>query len=136
MKVGAKREIPKIIKEVGFDFHWDNEKVWVLDIPVEEMDISKLAWHFDIPFWDKPNGGYYDLTPNDVLDKPETYREEFERTMKADLSHPLDIMFWKGKWLMLDGLHRLIKQKQLGYSRVNVRKIPQKYIPQIKKRTS
>ncbi len=127
-----KKELPKIIEDVGFDFHWDNSKVWALDIPVEDMDISELEWHFDIPFWDKPNG-YYDLKPNDVLSNPDLYKEEFERTMKADLSHPLDIMFWKERWLLLDGLHRLVKAKRLGYRNVKVRKIPVEAVPLITK---
>lgn len=25
------QNIPQIIKDVGFDFHWDSKKVWVLD---------------------------------------------------------------------------------------------------------
>lgn len=124
------KRLPKIIKDVGFDFHWSEEKVWALDIPVEEMDIKELEWHFEIPFWNTPNG-FYDLKPNDVLVNPEKYKEEFKRTMKADLKHPLDIMFCKGKWLLLDGLHRLVKAKQLGILKVKVRKIPQKFISQI-----
>ena len=45
------KKLPKIIEEVGFDFHWSEEKVWALNVPVEEMDIKDLEWHFDIPFW-------------------------------------------------------------------------------------
>ena len=126
------KKLPKIIEEVGFDFHWSEEKVWALDIPVEQMDISKLEWHFDIPFLNKP-GGYYDLKPKDILSHPNKYKWEFERTMRADLSHPLDIMFWKNKWLLLDGLHRLVKAKKLGMKSVKVRKIPQAAIPLISK---
>ena|SRR3989344_1698235 len=128
----SKKKLPKIIEEVGFDFHWSEEKVWALDVPVEDMDITELEWHFDIPFWFKP-GGYYDLKPNDVLAHPEKYKEEYKRTMKADLSHPLDIMWWKNRWLLLDGLHRLVKAKQLGYKTLKVRKIPKSAIPQISK---
>lgn len=121
---------PDIIKEVGFDFDWKEEKVWALDVPVEDMDILELVWHLDIPFWNKP-GGYYDLTPIQVLAEPEKYSEEYNRTMKADLSHPLDIMFNKGRWLLLDGLHRLVKARMLGQKIVKVRKIPKSMIPQI-----
>lgn len=95
------RKLPKIIEDIGFDFHWDEEKVWALDVPVEEMSISELEWHFDIPFWNKPNG-YYDLTPNEVINNPSEYENEFRRTMDADLKHPLDIMLWKNNWLLLD----------------------------------
>lgn len=124
--------IPKVILDVGFDFQWSEEKVWALDIPVEEMDIRELEWHFGLPFWNKGNG-YYDLKPNEVLANPEMHKEEFDRTMKADLSHPLDIMFWKNRWLLLDGLHRLAKAKLLRLEKIKVRKIDAKYIPIIKR---
>lgn len=126
----ADKKLPKIIEEVGFDFNWSEEKVWALDVPVEEIDIKDLEWHFDVPFWFTP-GGYYDLKPNDVLANHEKYKDEYERTMRADLSHPLDIMWWKNRWLLLDGLHRLVKAKQLGWTKVKVRKIPKSAIPKI-----
>src|SRR3989338_8531584 len=69
--------VPKIIKEVGFDFHWNVEKVWALNYPAEEIDIRELEWHFEIPFWSK-KGGFYDLSPNDVISKPELFKEEYE----------------------------------------------------------
>ena len=124
--------LPKIIEDVGFDFHWSEKKVWALDIAVEEMDISELEWHFDVPFWNTPDG-YYDLTPNQMLSEPEKYKIEFDRTMSSDLKYPLDIMFWKNRWLLLDGLHRLVKAKQLGMKGVKVRKIPVKSISLIRK---
>jgi len=36
------KEIPQIIKDVGFDFSWDSKKVWALNFPVEEMNIQDL----------------------------------------------------------------------------------------------
>lgn len=124
--------IPQIIKDVGFDFRWSEEKVWQLDLPVEEMNIYELKWHFEIPFWNRPNG-HYDLKPIDVIENPELYPEEYERILKADLSYPLDIMFWKERWLLLDGLHRLVKACVTGDTTVKVRKVPAKCIPLIKK---
>lgn len=130
MKEGKK--LLKIIEDVGFDFHWSEEKVWALDVPVEEMDLTELEWHFDVRFWNTP-GGYYDLSPNQVLADSEKFKDEFERAMRINLSHPLDIMFWKNRWLLLDGLHRLVKAKYLGRDTVNVRKIPKDAIPLITK---
>ena len=124
-------DIPQIIKDVGFDFDWSEEKVWALDVPAEEMDIQELTWHFDIPFlWEN---GVYDLKPQEVIDEPEKHKEEYERTMKADLVHPIDIMENKGRWLILDGLHRLIKFSILNMQKVQVRKISQDLIPKIEK---
>ena len=127
------RKTPDIIKEVGFDFSWDERKVWELDFPEEEMPIEELAWHFGIPFiWSKPNG-YYDVKPSEVIEHPDLHPEEYERTMQADTSYPIDIMFWRERWLILDGLHRLMKQGIEGVKTVRVRKIPESVIPQIQK---
>jgi hypothetical protein len=122
-------ESPWIVREVGFDFHWDERKVWALDVPVEEMELRELTWHFDIPFLRER--GQYDLTPREVLDHPEVHRAEHARMLRADLNYPLDIMENKGRWLLLDGLHRLMKAARLGMARVRVRKIPRDRIPDI-----
>jgi hypothetical protein len=125
------RQLPDIIREVGFDFSWDERKVWELDAPIEEMPITELTWHFDIPFiWSKPDG-YYDVTPSEVVENPDSYPEEYSRTMQADTDYPIDIMYWKKRWLILDGLHRLMKQAIEGKEVVSVRKIPQTAIPVI-----
>ena len=127
------KKLPQIISDIGFDFAWDNKKVWALELPVEEIDLHELEWHFDIPFWNKYPEGYYDLTPNQVLNNPTKYKEESQKIENADMSYPLDIMFWRNRWLMLDGLHRLVRAKQLGWNTINVRKIPQSDISKITK---
>ena len=124
------KKLPKIIKDVGFDFNWSEKKVWSLEVPVEELDISELDWHFEIPFW-STQGGFYDLTPSQVLSDPRKYEIEFIRIENSDLNFPLDIMLWKNKWLLLDGLHRLVKLKKLGMKKIKVRKIPQEAISKI-----
>lgn len=130
IKVIKRRVMPDIIKEVGFDFHWEEEKVWALELPVEEMPITDLEWHFDIPFWFLP-GGYYDLKPRDVINNPRDHLLEYGRTMASDLNYPLDIMNWRGRWLLLDGLHRLVKAYILGWETIKVRKVSQQAIPRI-----
>lgn len=127
-----KNQIPNIIKKVGFDFDWKNEKVWKLDIPVTEMDIKELIWHFNIPFhWH--HGGVYNLKSKEIINNQEIYKEEYERTMKADLKYPIDIMKNKGRWLILDGLHRLMKAYILKQNRVKVRIISEDKISEILK---
>jgi len=127
-----KKVLPKIIEEVGFDFSWSERKVWALDIPIEKIDIKELEWHFEIPFWSTKDG-YYDLRPKDVINFSKNHQEEYGRTMKADLSYPIDVMENKGSWLILDGLHRLVKAKILGKTEVEVRKVPRSKIPEIEK---
>ena len=96
------------------------------------MDIKELIRHFDIPFhWHE--GGVYNLKSREIIEHPEQYQEEYERTTSADLQHPLDIMENKGRWLILDGLHRLMKAYILGMDKVQVRVIPRERIPEILK---
>ncbi len=123
-------DIPQIIKDVGFDFNWSEEKVWKLEVPVEIINIQELEWHFDIPFLCE-KGEVYNLTSREVIENPDAHKEEYERTMQADLSYPIDIMENKGRWLILDGLHRLMKASILGKQMVEVRKISRDYIPDI-----
>jgi hypothetical protein len=129
MEDNKKKEVPQIIKDVGFDFDWSEPKVWALEVPTEEIDVNELSWHFDIPFWDE--NGTYNLTPREVIDNPEAHKEEYERTTRADTSHPIDIMENKRRWLILDGLHRLVKLFISGEKSVKVRKIPREKIPEI-----
>ncbi len=125
-------EIPQIIRRVGFDFRWSNPKVWKLKAPVSRMKLKTLEWHFDIPFLEW-NGGAYNLKPGAVLHNPKKYAVEWNRTMRADLKHPVDIMRNKGRWLVLDGLHRLMKLYAQGETTVRVRKIPRSMVPRIVK---
>ena len=128
-----KRKVPDIIRKVGLDFSWDAEDVWKLDVPVETILASDLTWHFDIPYWSKPRG-FYDLTVPDVLDDPVTYHEEHARIKNADTAYPIDIMWQNDRWVILDGLHRLVKLVGEGESEVRVRKVPRSMIPLIRKK--
>lgn len=124
------QKIPQIIKDVGFDFDWSEEKVWALDEPATEMPIDELAWHFDIPFWNE-RGGTYNLKPIDVIRHPNEHAEEYQRTMTANMEYPIDIMEQHGRWLILDGLHRLTRAAIQGATHVHVRLIPRSRIPEI-----
>lgn len=127
------KQKPQAIEDVGFDFSWDERKVWQLNVPTEDMPIDELTWHLDVPFlWSKPDG-YYDIQPRWVLEKPNEYTSEWQRTRDADTAHPIDVMMWRGQWVILDGLHRLMKLYAAGTRTVRVRKIPESKIPDILK---
>lgn len=130
------KEKPDIIEQVGFDFNWDLRKVWELKYPVEDMNIQELTWHFDVPFLSSKPNGYYDVYPRQILDSPENFPEEYQRTMNSDTKYPIDIMLWRKHWLILDGLHRLMRLHIEKVNIVKVRKIPQSAIPSIKKLAS
>lgn len=117
------KSLPKILVDNCFGRVPANEKVWALDIPVTSMSLSKLDWQFDIPFW-KHGNKKYAITPNQVLKNKRKYRYQYNRIMNSNLKYPIDIAkSGKGKWKILDGLHRLVKARVLGLTKVNVRKI-------------
>ncbi len=125
---------PKIIKENGFSFSWDEKKVWNLKIPTKEIELKEIEWMFKLPFWDYNNERFV-LKPIDVLENPKKYKEEYERTMNANEKYPIDIMWNEkiGKHATLDGLHRALKLKILGKKKIIVRIITKEYLDKIKK---
>jgi hypothetical protein len=130
----ASEDVPQIIKDVGFDFDWDSHKVWTLNEPVIEIPIDELTWHFDIPFWDSEGTDAYNLTPREVMAHPDREPTHWKKIQDSDTAHPIDIMENKGRWLILDGLRRLIKEYLTGTTTVRVRKIPRDRIPEIGKK--
>jgi endonuclease/exonuclease/phosphatase family metal-dependent hydrolase len=122
----------RIIEGEWFGFDWDVQKVWDLDVAEEYMSVKELEWHLDISLWDH-QGQESSVTPRQVLERPDRHEDHFRDIIDSDLSHALDIMWWKEHWLILDGVHRLAKLVREGASEVRVRKIPHSAIPSIKK---
>jgi len=122
---------PQILQDTGFEFDWDDKKVWEIPAEVEEMPIDELLWHLDLPIWDKEGTDDWNLTPVEVLQNPEREPSHSKKVAESDLNFPIDIMESKGRWVLLDGYHRLARAHQLGHKSVKVRKIPRSYIPQI-----
>lgn len=112
-----------IVEEYWYSIDWDVEAVWKLDLPVETMPIEELAWHLEVPIWPLDGVGYV-ITPNQVMTEPTRYAEEHQRVIDADLSYPIDVIRHKGRWMILDGIHRLTKAVERGDTVMRVRKVP------------
>ena len=109
-------------------FWRDNNKLWALKVPAEDMDIDELRWILDVPFWEDAEGNIV-VIPNEVINDLDRYPIHRDKLKAADTSYPIDIMRnKKGKWLTLDGLHRLVKLVMEGEHTVRVRKIPPELI--------
>ena len=117
---------------VGLDFgNWEDEKLWALDIPTSKLNIKDLEWHFDCPFWEHDNGERFTITPRNVLKREEGTQAEQDKVKNADTSFPIDIYFNRDKWLILDGIHRLVKLYQEGVKEVDVRIVAKEKLPLI-----
>lgn len=123
--------LPPHIQQYAFDFRWDNQLVWNLIVESELMNVDQLVWHFDIP-WLHTEGERFNLTPKEIMQHPALYKEQYKRTMESDVSFPIDVMYNKGRWLILDGLHRLMKAVHNGEQYVAVRKISREFAHKIK----
>lgn len=123
-------KIPESVLKYGLDFDWDEKDVWALDYPIEDIEIEMLEWHLSVPFWNWANE-WYVISPNDVIKNREYYKEQYDRIVASDIAYPIDIMENKGRFVILDGLHRLVKCKILGMNKVKVRIIPRNEIKNI-----
>lgn len=123
-------ELPSVIRTYWYAFTWDVEALWALDLPSVPMPMSRLEWHLDVPVWPY-EGRSYVLTPRDVLRSPYRYAVEYQRAREASLIFPIEVTWFRGRWLILDGVHRLLKAHEQGEDTMMVRKVPRKYLPTI-----
>ena len=112
-------EIPAALRRWLLPIEWDRDRLWALDLPRRRLTVEELRWHFDLPWW-RHGGAWFQVTPRDFLAQPTAYPEHAERVANADLSHPLHVIRRRGRWLILDGIHRLAKAEMLGLSDVDV----------------
>lgn len=122
MKVKSYDPRPISIQEVDIPFKKDDAKIQALDLPVEEMQIEELLWHFDYPFWEKEGTDEWNLTPWELIKNPKKEPAHYKKVQSSDLSYPLQIIRYKDQWLLLDGLHRLARAYLEGKRIVKVRK--------------
>ena len=56
-----------------------------------------------------------------------------KRVNEVDLKHPIHIYLFKGKWIILDGVHRYTKAVRLGHKTVKVKRVSEE-VAQMTKR--
>jgi hypothetical protein len=123
-------QVPDELRPYVLELEWDRERLWQLELPVEDMSVDALAWQLALPWW-RDGERYFSVRPLDVLTIPNPHREHFERAMDADLARALDVTPRNGSWIVLDGVHRLLKAVALGEKTVRVRKLPAEALPLI-----
>lgn len=107
---------PPALDGVVLDFAWSTRRLHALDLPAAELPVADLRWHLDLPFW-AHGGRFFAVTPRQVAADPLTYREQYARTMAADLRYPIHVLDGGGgrrRRTILDGVHRLLKAHLAG----------------------
>ena len=121
---------PKKI-DIGFDI--DYKKLWDLDIPVEEIDISLLEYNMDLPYFEQEGTDDWNLTPRMLINNFEKEISHAKKVNEADLSYPIEIYFHNDSWIILDGVHRYTKAVKDGLKTIKVRKVPGSLIHKVKR---
>lgn len=101
-------DVPLELYKNFFDFEVDYKKLWQLKTAVTSLPIETLDWMMDIPLWDS-NGKPFAICPRDVVQQPNMHLSHYNRSMNVDLRFPIEICFNKGRYLILDGMHRLTR---------------------------
>ncbi len=100
--------MPDALREVFPPYRWQLAKLWELDLKVEPVEIADLVWMFDLPLW-QVEGERFKVTPHQVAETPMNFRAHYQRVMDADLDFPINLVAYRGRLVVLDGVHRLLK---------------------------
>ena len=119
--------------ELGFTFYWDVRRRWDVDLPVVPMLVQDLEWLLDKPFWsDGPKEQA--ISGRDVANDPERHRDHYERAMAADLSCPINVIWLRGRWVIMDGVHRLLKAWLCGHETIMAKQAREQDVPLFNRR--
>ena len=125
--------LPERLRGVFFDRRWETSKVWRLPTPAQRIPFTELAWHLELTVWTTVRGeARWDLSPRMVLQHPELHERRWRKILGADLSFPLEMFRQGGRWVVLDGYHRLARHHIEGRAQVEVRLHPDDCWPMVR----
>ncbi|GLZ79528.1 hypothetical protein Afil01_43350 [Actinorhabdospora filicis] len=92
---------------------WRMDALHKLRLPVRDVAVAELGWLLDLRVW-QAYGRHFAVSPRDVLAAPDVLAHQHERAMRADLAYPVHLCPWRGRTVILDGFHRLLKAVLTG----------------------
>jgi hypothetical protein len=115
--------LPPELSDWYFPFNWDVKVLWGLSGDLQKRDITKFKWHLEKPFWSsvKGKGLLFDLKPLEVLEDPAKYPYHKNRIDRADTSFSICVTKFKGREIIIDGIHRLAKNAEQNIEVIEVR---------------
>jgi len=118
---------------LNIGFKTDEPKLWAVNIPVEEIDISEIDYNLDIPYLEQEGTNDWNLTPRMLIENLDKEFLHAKKVNEADLKYPIEIYWHQEKWIILDGVHRFTKTVRLGYKKIKVRKVSEEIAQMTKK---
>lgn len=119
--------------QIAIGFQIDEQKLWALELPVENIDISELDYNLNLPYLEQEGTDDWNLTPQMLLDNFNNEVSHAVKVEQSDLNYPIDIYFHQGHWIILDGVHRYVKALKEGRKTINVRRVPEALLQNIKR---
>jgi len=109
--MGTPKPIPQELQAHILPFDWDVCKVWFLPTLPEQIKRSELDYLLDLKLWSSiPNAGMlFDISPRSVIESPAASPHQYQRIQQADTSFPIDMLSFRNRRWILDGVHRLAK---------------------------
>lgn len=128
----ARIQLPDHLRGLFFDRLWETAKVRHLATATQSLPLDELRWHLDLRAWTTVRGeARWDLSPNMVLRRPDLHTRHWERILDADVAFPLEMFRHDGRWVVLDGYHRLARHHVEERAMVPVRLHPEACWPSI-----
>jgi hypothetical protein len=115
---------PKILTDAGYEIYCDTKKLRKLKLPIVNFSISKLIWNFNLPFWEKDGTDDWNLTPWDAIRGIDGSKSHQKRVKKVNLTYPILLLKKGRKWLVIDGIHRLVKAYEMKKKTIKAKIIP------------
>ncbi len=112
-------QVPARLRPWLLPFDWDRDQLWRLDLQRSQRPLDDFRWHLDRPWW-RHGRSWFQITPRQFQANPALYPEHAQRIAHADLSYPLHIVRRRQRWLILDGIHRLLQHEVLGHEVLDV----------------
>ena len=127
------KRLPPELADWYFTYNWEVKGAWKLSGKLIEREVASLEWHLDAPLWssEQGKGMLFDLRPREVLSDPDKYVYHWNRIEKADTSYPICMTSYKGREVVIDGIHRLAKFMSMKTEQVNVKLINENNIREI-----
>ena len=115
-------DLPRHLRGVFFDWVWEPPRVWSLPTPTSYLPFEDLAWHLGLTVWTTVRGEpRFDFAPAMVLAAPGSHTRHWKKIQEADVRYPLELFQNSGRWVILDGYHRLCRHQLSGSEKVPVR---------------